>query len=187
MAGPPSQYSTELWQQARDLVAASMTFPEVAERTGIGLENLYKKAQRENWFVPTTALAEAKAVIAQAQQLKAYNPDQEGRQLSRTVQTGVDIAESIEEMCQKSKISALKGILPVFTKTFTEGSELLSQPVDTWKNAGSMTNILSKLAGWDRPQTAVQLNVWGGSGSTKSAQCWEAQEVDVPNLEDENQ
>jgi hypothetical protein len=154
MPGFPSQYSKELWQQARDLVAAGLPFSEVAERTGIGFENLRKKAQRENWLVPATALNK--------NPLQLSSKREEG-QVSQKSPTDLVLAESVEEMGQKAKVSALKGLLPVFSETFKEGSELLSQPVDNWKNAGSMTNIVSKLLGWDRPATAVQVNVtqWG--------------------------
>lgn len=180
MPGFPSQYSKELWQQARDLVAAGMVIREVADRTGISYDALRQKISRENWFVPATALSQAKAVLSQVSQNKTVIDGEEQSiidQKSQSVTTGVQMAENIEEMGQKSRILALRGLLPRFTKTFTEDSELLSQPIDSWKDAGAMTNILSKLAGWDRPQSTVQVNVWG-AGDVQNAIPVEAEPVE---------
>jgi hypothetical protein len=71
------------------------------------------------------------------------------------------MAESIAEIGQKGQIHALRGMLPRFLKTFEQDSELLTKPVEDWKTAGSMVNIFSKLAGLDKPQTGIQVNVWG--------------------------
>jgi hypothetical protein len=164
MPGFPSQYSKELWQQARDLVAAGMTFPEVSQRTGIGLDNLYKKAQREDWFVPVTALAEAREVIAQAQAAKQDN----GQEVSTSVQTGVEMAESVAEMGQKGQFAVLRGLLPKIIETFGEKSALMQKEITGWKDASSAFGMFAKASGLDKPQQAVQINMWGQASGTVS-------------------
>lgn len=153
MAGFPSQYSPELWQQARDLIAQGFTFPEVADKTGIGLSNLKMKSQRESWFVPVTAIQKGREAMELREKEKEVCP---------SVTTEAVLAESIAEIGQKGQIHALRGMLPRFMKTFDQDSELLSKPVEDWKTAGSMVNIFSKLAGLDKPQIAIQSNVFNG-------------------------
>lgn len=158
MAGFPSQFSPELWQQARDLVAQGMTMAEVSERTGITLGNIKMTAMRQSWYVPATALAKAKETLQTAR-----------TEVLPSVTTGVQIAESIAEIGQKGQISALRGMLPRFLKTFETDSELLSKPVEDWKTAGSMVNIFSKLAGLDKPIVGIQNNVWSGDFGSQTA------------------
>jgi ribosomal protein S1 len=173
MAGFPSQYSEEQWQQARDLVAQGFTFVEVSDKLGMSYENVRKKAQREEWFVPATALAKAQEALA-AKRVEESN----GQEVSQRVPTGAIVAESIAEIGQKGQIHALRGMLPRFLKTFEQDSELLTKPVEDWKTAGSMVNIFSKLAGLDKPSQAVQVNVWGDGWGAQGAVPVDASEVE---------
>jgi hypothetical protein len=156
-----------------------MPFKEVCERTGISYDNLKQKSSREDWFVPVTAIAEAKAILAQAQANKADKADQFNGELSPSVTTGLEMAESIAEMGQKGQISVLRGMLPRLLKTFQEDSPLLSKDVEDWKTAGSMVNIFSKLSGLDKPQIAIQTNVWGDGWSGQGAVPVEAEDSDA--------
>ena len=151
MPGFPSQYSKELWQQARDLVAAGMTFPEVADSTGIGLDNLYKKSQRERWTVPSTVAAKAQELVAKRHGEK---------QVSTSVQTEAVLAENVAEYGQKGALAVVRGLLPKIQQTFREESALLAKEITNWKDAGTAFGIFAKASGLDRPQTAVQVNLW---------------------------
>lgn len=151
MPGFPSKYSPELWQQARDLIAAGMTFPEVSDKTGIGLDNLYKKSSRENWTVPATILKEAQKTVA-LRELES--------QVSVSVQTEAILAENVAEMGQKGALAVVRGLLPKIQQTFREESALLAKEITTWKDAGQAFGIFAKASGLDKPTQAVQVNLW---------------------------
>lgn len=151
MPGFPSQYSKELWQQARDLVAAGLPFSEVSERTGIGFENLRKKAQRENWLVPATALTKNQLQLS---------TKREEEQVSQKSPTELVLAESVAEIGQKGQMALLRGLLPKLMETFSPDSELLSKPVTDWKSGSSMANLFAKFSGIGQSTQAVQVNLF---------------------------
>lgn len=152
MPGFPSQYSKELWQQARDLVSQGFTFPEVSDKTGIGLSNLKMKAQREGWFVPVTALQKGKEALQQ----------REGNKLEvcPSVTTDLVLAESVAETGQKGAKMVVDGLIEVIKRTFDPSSALMTKEITSHKEASSMFGIFAKASGLDKPQQAVQVNVW---------------------------
>lgn len=171
MPGFPSQFSPELWQQARDLVAAGLTFSEVADKTGIGFENLRKKAQRDNWLVPSTVLAKSKT---------ALSTHREQKQVSQSVSTDLVLAESVAETGQKGAKLVVEGLIEVIRRTFAPSSDLMKKEITSHKEAASMFGMFAKASGLDRPQSAVQVNLWGqGSGSQAGPDALDCTEIDV--------
>jgi hypothetical protein len=134
--------------------------PEVAERLGISYENLKKKAQRNNWFVPSTALAKAQTALTERQNKETGE--------SLRVPVEAHLAESIAEMGQKGQIAVLRGLLPKIIETFGEKSALMQKEITGWKDASSAFGIFAKASGLDKPQQAVQINMWGQSSGTVS-------------------
>jgi hypothetical protein len=63
-----SPHTDQEWQRARDLVASGMEMPEVSERTGIPYEGLRKRAQREEWLVPSSSVSLAKSGLSPSKQ-----------------------------------------------------------------------------------------------------------------------
>jgi hypothetical protein len=156
----PSQHTDEEWQTARTLVENAIPMPEVAERLGISYENLKKKAQRNNWFVPATALAKAQTALTERQNKETGE--------SLRVPVEAHLAESIAEMGQKGQIAVLQGLLPKIRETFRENSALLAKEIESWKDAGTAFSIFAKASGLDKPQQAVQINMWGQASGTVS-------------------
>lgn len=115
------------------------------------MENIKKKAQRENWVVPTTALAKAQEALARRQ---------EEKQVSLSVPTEAILAESIAEYGQKGQLAVLRGLLPKIQETFRENSALLTKEIESWKDAGTAFGIFAKASGLDKPVQAMQVNLW---------------------------
>lgn len=160
MAGFPSQYSKELWQQARDLIGQGFSFPEVSDRTGIGLSNLKMKSQREEWFVPATAIQRGNAALQQREQKMEVCP---------SVTTEALVAESIAETGQKGAKYVVDGLIEVIRRTFDPSSALMTKEITSHKEASSMFGMFAKASGLDKPQQAVQVNLWTqGSGAVQS-------------------
>jgi hypothetical protein len=186
----PSHYTEQEWQTARDLVAAGMVIREVAERTEISYDALRQRISREDWFVPATALAEAKAVLAQAAQDKQIKDqdNQSGNDCSsQNVTKGLEMAENLLEIGKEGALLVARGLLPTLRRTYAPDSALMNREIQSHKEAGAAFGTFAKATQLDKPQHTVSLNFWGGSGSAKTAPCWEAQEADGPNLEDETQ
>jgi hypothetical protein len=64
MAGRPSIATPEQWQTARDSIAAGVPYNDVARATGIPRNTIEKRASREKWHVPGTALSRARKTLA---------------------------------------------------------------------------------------------------------------------------
>jgi hypothetical protein len=156
----PSRHTDEEWQTARTLVENAVPMPEVAERLGISYENLKKKAQRNNWFVPSTALAKAQTALTERQNKETGE--------SLRVPVEAHLAESIAEMGQKGQIAVLRGLLPKIIETFGEKSALMQKEITGWKDASSAFGMFAKASGLDKPQQAVQINMWGQASGTIS-------------------
>lgn len=167
MAGFPSQYSEEQWQQARDLVAQGFTFVEVSDKLEMSYENVRKKAQREEWFVPATALAKAQEALASKRTVESN-----GQEVSRRVPTGQILAETVAETGQKGAKFVVDGLIEVIKRTFDPSSALMTKEITSHKEASSMFGMFAKASGLDKPQTAVSLNFWGGPGQSSSP-VWE--------------
>lgn len=131
--------------------------PDVSDKTGIPYEALRKRAQREAWLVPSTAAK----VASERQGLTDDCP--------AIVPAGVILAESIAEMGQKGAISVVRGLLPKIQETFDPSSALMQAPIGSWKDAGQAFGIFAKASGLDKPQIAIQNNVWSGDLGSHSS------------------
>ncbi len=77
--GRPSLHPDHLWQTARDSVAAGVPYNEVAKATGIRRNTIEKRASRDKWHVPGTAINKVrKTLAAPPQAQKAQAATQEG-------------------------------------------------------------------------------------------------------------
>ncbi len=145
-----SPHSEAEWQRARDLVASGLEMPDVAERTGIPYEGLRKRAQREEWLIPSSAISLAKTGLSPVKQ----------DDCPKIVPAEVILAESVAEMGTKGQISVLKGLLPKLMETFSPESALLAKEIESWKDAGTMANLFAKFSGLDKPQTQVSIGLF---------------------------
>lgn len=157
------------------LAVAGMSYKELGERYDMEPGTIAVMAHRKEWAVP--ARVEKLRNELAANRKDPTNPTGEVGNV-RESNVGVQMAESIAEIGQKGQISALRGMLPRFLKTFEQDSELLQKPVEDWKTAGSMVNIFSKLAGLDKPQTLIQQNVWGDGWGAQGAVPVDGESVD---------
>lgn len=74
MPGFPSQYSKELWQQARDLVAGGMPLIEVAQVVPIKYSNLKKTWARKGWEKGTVDLNVCEKLPARLPNRSIFGP-----------------------------------------------------------------------------------------------------------------
>jgi hypothetical protein len=153
-----SPHTDQEWQRARDLVASGMEMPEVSERTGIPYEGLRKRAQREEWLVPSSAVSLAKSGLSPSKQ----------DDCPKIVPSELILAESIAETGQKGAKYVVEGLIEVIRRTFNPSSPLMLKEIESHKEAASMFGMFAKASGLDKPQQAVQINMWGQASGTIS-------------------
>jgi hypothetical protein len=154
-----SPHTEHEWQRARDLVASGMEMPEVSQRTGIPYEGLRKRAQREEWLVPSSSVSLSKAGLSK-------NKEENSPAI---VPAEVVLAESIAETGQKGAKYVVDGLIEVIRRTFDPSSSLMTKEITSHKEASSMFGMFAKASGLDKPQQAIQVNLWSqGSGAVQS-------------------
>jgi len=152
-----SDLSQEEWKQVEILAVAGMTYKQLGEKFNVEPGTIAVRAHREEWAVPARVEKLRKELTES--QLSQTNPTGEVGYVKES-NAGVQMAESIAEMGQKGALGVVKGLLPKLLQTFQPDSTLLQKDVNDWKSASSMFGIFAKASGLDKPQQAVQVNVW---------------------------
>jgi hypothetical protein len=78
------------------------------------------------------------------------------------------LAESIAETGQKGAKYVVDGLIEVIRRTFNPSSPLMLKEIESHKEAASMFGMFAKASGLDKPQQAVQINMWGQASGTVS-------------------
>lgn len=185
---PAPVLSQDQWDEVEKAAVAGVPFTELAERYGIEDNAIRQRAFWKKWAVPNRIqklkaeyLANRGTSDSESTENNPDKPDQKGRDLTASNV----LAETVAEYGQKGQLAVLKGLMPWLEKTFSPENPLLQAPADSMKVAATGANLFAKFSGLDKPQQAVQVNVWGApgqSGSTAGA-CWDVPETDnTPSL-----
>lgn len=178
---PAPVLTREQWDEVEKAAVAGVPFTELAERYGIEDNAIRQRAFWKKWAVPNRIqklkaeyLANRGRSDSESTENNPDKPDQSGRDLTASNV----VAESIAEYGQKGQFAVLKGLLPKIQETFDEKSALLTKEITTWKDAGQAFGIFAKASGLDKPQNAVQVNVWGDGWGSQGAVPVESSEVE---------
>lgn len=165
---PAPVLTVEQWGEVEKAAVAGVPFTELAKVYGIEDNAIRQRAYWKKWAVPYRVqklkaeyLAHRVARDSESTEQIPDKPDQ----FSRDLTASNVVAESLAEYGQKGAILVAKGMLPLLERTMSEGSELLTKDITDWKTFGSAFGTYAKATQLDKPQQAVQVNVWGGDWS----------------------
>jgi hypothetical protein len=69
-------------------------------------------------------------------------------------------------------------MFPVLKRSMEAGSSLSTKEIEDWKTFGSFFATYAKATGLDKPQQAVQVNVWGDGWGAQGAVPVEGESVE---------
>jgi hypothetical protein len=159
-----SDLTQEQWTECKQAAIAGVTFAKLGEAYGMEPSSIKQRAWREQWPTPArVASLKEQALANLPASQKALLPNVDG-----SPQTAELVAESIAEKGQKGASMVVNGLLSVIERTFRENSPLMLKEIESHKEAASMFGIFAKASGLDKPQQAVQINMWGQASGTVS-------------------
>lgn len=159
---PSPVLSQEQWREVERAAVGGVPFTELARQFGVTDNVIRQRAFWKKWPVPNRVLklkaeylAARGASDSESTEEIGDNPDRNGRELTASNV----MAETLAEIGQKGALS-IAGYVGKKLKQSVEG-DLLSAP-DNWKTFSTAFGTFAKATGLDKPQAAVQVQVWGG-------------------------
>jgi hypothetical protein len=163
------------WQAIRDAVAAGVSMAKVAKRFAeyhpsghpAMYELIRKRATRESWFVPATAMAKAQQRVEQAGYGEIVpNVSQSAISTpSDHEKVGTLVSQSLSEMGESGSLIAGQLNLRLL-RDASRNPERIAPLVDV-KDIAVAAKTLRLVAGMDKAAPPVQFNLWGGPGQTQ--------------------
>lgn len=159
------------WQDIRDAVATGLSMAKIAKQFAqyhpSGWQALHtlirKRAQREGWLVPETAMAQAKERLEQSgvrftemSQARVTPP----RDPEKTVTL---MSQSLSEMGEEGSIIAGKLSLSLLRKAEANPEKIA--PIVDSKDIATNIKTLRLVAGMDKQAPTISLNLWGQAGT----------------------
>lgn len=169
--GPPLRPRLEApWQAIRDCVASGVSMGKVAKRFAEyhpnGSEGMYelirKRASRESWYVPVTAMAKARERLEEAGFADVHVPSESQSRVtppSDPVEVGTIVTENAQELAENGSLIGLK-LVHGLLKRASLKSESLAPLVDV-KDISQAIRAVRMAGSLDKPQAPVQFNLWG--------------------------
>jgi hypothetical protein len=163
---PASVLTSEEWREVEKAAVAGVSYPELARIWGIEENAIKQRAWRFEWATPERVErlklqyhTKLGTDTLQENHVTSCNP---------APKTAEIIAESLAEKGQKGANMVASGLLSVIERTFRENSPLMLKEIESHKEAASMFGMFAKASGLDKPQQAVQINMWGQASGTVS-------------------
>jgi hypothetical protein len=155
-----SDLSDEQWEQIKMAAIANVPIVHLAKEYGVTDNAIRQKSFRDKWPTPERVeAARMKYLLATGTKEQLVTNRNEGSEALEI------IAESDESYFQRAKNSYLKGIVPQFEESMKTPENF--RPQNTKDLIGHMS-LITKITGHDRPQQAVQINMWGQASGTVS-------------------
>lgn len=163
---PKMKLSPEQWEEVKKASEAGVEDSQLSEDFGITKASIRKRRQLDAWMTPRK-LEEQKAV-AKAKAVARQLPN-DVSQLSQTPSGEASIASKLLRDGEFASIAAMSILL----KKLTQASENPDSVADlaTVGDVSVAAKTARNIAGLDKPETAVQINlasVWGEPGAGKS-------------------
>lgn len=170
--GQPSPTAIDApWQEIRDLIAAGVSMGKVAKQYASfhpsGWQALYeaikKRAQRESWSVPGTAIARAREALA-AKGVDVPTVSRKGVPApSDPEKVGTYLSLNLTEIGEEGSLIAANLALGQLRAAHKNPAQI-AQLVDV-KDVSSAMKLVRTAAGMDRQGAQVQVNLWGSGMS----------------------
>lgn len=138
-----------------------MSYEELGNKFDMEPVTIRVRAHRKKWAVPSRVQRLQKLLRENKlnEQVIPTNPTKEvGNETEGNV--ALKLAESMVEKGQKGANFVVDGLLGVIERTFNPSSALMNKEITSHKEAGSMFSTFAKASGLDKPQIAIQTNVW---------------------------
>lgn len=181
------------WKAAETAVAAGVPIADVAESIGVKFWTLWKRAQRGNWFIPSTAIKRAEKAAREHQQnaattLKAHNQAlPEGKALSPRLSNGLDpegqngggrmskrddsdekigalMLQTLEKNDDKASLLA-SGIAVKALEKASKSRKAIE--LDSIQDVDKALMVTKRAAGKDRDETGVTVNLFSPQAGTR--------------------
>lgn len=159
------------WAEIRDCVASGLAMSKIAKQYAQyhpdGWEAMYelirKRATRDQWFVPVTAMGKAREKVIAAGMNVPNVPigvETGVPAVSRPSEVGTFVIQSLAEMGETGSLIAGQLNLALL-KDAARAPHKLAPLVDV-KDIATSVKTLRMVAGMDKPAPAVSLNLWSG-------------------------
>lgn len=169
-----SELTEEQWKEVETLAVAGMSYEEIGQKYDMEPVTIRVRAHRKKWAVPSR-VQRLQKMLREKGLIQTKPTDLVGNETEGNV--ALKMAESLTEIGERNALR-----VAVYTENklreAIEG-DLLPAP-QNWKDFSAANRTNADATGRNKPQIAIQTNVWGDGWSGQGAVPVEAEDADAP-------
>ncbi len=156
-----SELSTEQWEAVEQLAVAGMSYEEIGQRYDMEPVTIRVRAHRKKWAVPSRVQRLQKMLRDNRLQEQGKPTNPTGLVGNETEGNGAALmmAEDLEKQWGRTRSAVLRAVVPLI-ETSCEPENAVSFQPGNLKDLKTSVDIVATLTGQNKPQQAVQINVW---------------------------
>jgi hypothetical protein len=170
-----SDLTPEEWKEVELLAVAGLTYQEIADRYDTEAVTIRVRAYREKWAVPNR-VDKIRNELKANEQMQT-NPTGEVGNVTERNEVAVGLAEDLEKQWGLTRNAVLGKLVPEIVSSCAPDSPVSFAPKDL-KQLKTGVDIIATLTGQNKPQQAVQVNVWGDGWGAQGAVPVEGESVE---------
>ena len=159
---PAARLPQEAWGELRSASEAGVPDETLSEQFQVSRESIRKRRQLEKWITPEKAHQAAAIEKVKRSSIATGSISRISQMESGAVAI---VGSSLAEIGERHTHRMSKYLEDKLGKALDTDSVPLPS---SWKDLNTADTMLRRSLGLDKPQTNIQLNMWGGSGSSST-------------------